>query len=293
METVYRVMFEVESKRDRALVRDLVRAFPPLELEEDFETVLTVYGELARALRDRARQVGLECGMAISTRHSREEVLAADLGLLYAASSRGFTARVPKDGYSFASACSDCGLGAVQTKPLIMHGAVRGRAAFYYASADGTHIIIRTPIAREIIERTSQPGCFRHPVDRQGHVIADWMQAIPGATLPPISRETKGVTWHEGCPICGRRAWRVSHEEPVRLMYPRRAALAAQRHAVVSMYEPCGVFPNHRPGASGFDDELGLPRLLFNKAAVQVLERYIQPERFFPTHSSIEPVYSE
>ncbi len=81
-------------------------------------------------------------------------------------------------------------------------------------------------------------------------------------------------------------------------MYSRAAIEAAQQHAVVSMYEPKGDFPECDP-AKRICTDPAMPLLLFTRRALDVILKYLvfadESARGVAPHRTqyIEPVLSE
>jgi hypothetical protein len=165
---------------------------------------------------------------------------------------------------------------------------------------------MRSEIGREIVAAAGQPWCMRHPVTRDGAVVEEWLEPLPCATMPPLSRESEGVRFGsstsgslpgeppeviEPCSACGRTTWDYDWERHRRLAYPRAAIKAAQKHAVVVMHEPYGAFPEFDPVKRTCKTPIGLPWLLFSRKAIEVLVKYLESDD--PSSSaSIQPVFS-
>ncbi|MBX3359545.1 MAG: hypothetical protein KF745_14085 [Phycisphaeraceae bacterium] len=298
-------------RRSRHIARGILSEFPKLEIElniEDSVIATAEDGAYIRRAYEEAHKRGMTCSLRVRTEYGREDALLGGLGLLHANSDCTATTIAPKDGFDFSGACPRCGMGAIQTKPCVLSpGARKYRQGNFLAVEESSRIIIRAEIGREIVKATKQPWCMRHPVTRSGEPIEDWMEPVPCATMPPLSRKSKGVMWGKSfgrtdigqpaeaispCPVCLREVQGDSQEEPVRLTYPQAAIDAAQKHAVVAMYEPKELFPRFDPIKRTYEHLYGLPQVLFNRAAIEVLMKHMQTEHIRDA-SWIQPVYSE
>jgi len=319
MDHRYLVSFEPTKKHPKRAIRELVARYPSLEMDSIGEgTALSKNERESRRLFEEAKKLGFPCDFCVSTRYDRNDALSAELGILHfgptSLDDKG--AVLPKDAFDFSTGCPCCGMGVCQLKPHIMsQRAIQRCKANFYDGHEGTsQILLRTEIGREIIEATGQTWCMRHPVTRGGEIVDAWMEPVPCATMPPLSRKSQGVHFGKTeafagtgeppeivppCPVCGRNIWDYNREQHTRLVYPGAAIKAAKKHAVVAMHEPFSGFPGFDPVNRTFQHVYGLPWLLFNRAAIEVLLEHI---KFFKEHmpdeeirdsAYIEPVFSE
>ncbi|MBK7406257.1 MAG: hypothetical protein IPJ41_17035 [Phycisphaerales bacterium] len=307
MRCLYSVYFECSRTHTKLALKALVARFDGLSLDPVTQAVYAHAEQPARTLFEAARALGYKCSFNVSPEYEIEDSLAGELGLL-SADSRDRGGRLPPDAFDFSTACVGCGLGAAQVKPIVLSAkSIQYRGSFNHG-IDGAHrFIMRADIGHAIVEATGQPWCMRHPVTRSGEVVEDWLEPVPCATMPPLSRKSLGVQFGtstsgtslgedpeviEPCPVCGRSMWEYDMQYAPRLMYPRAAIEAAQQHAVVAMYEPFGMFPGFDLRRRTFSDLGGLPWLLFNHKAVEVLVRFMG-EYGKGRGAFIEPVFSE
>lgn len=277
-------------------IRALVSEFPRLALDTVGISVVSDDGGLIRRLRDRAKAQGFDCSMVVTTDYTREDALLGELGWLTGAGSDQFRASLPKDAFNFTSACTQCGLGGVQVKPyLLAERAITCKGPFYIVPQEAFRIMMRAEIGLEMVEATGSPNSLRHPVTRSGKVVREWVEPVPTATMPPLSPKSEGIIYKdaETCSACGRAAWDHAEDVSSRLVYSRAAIANAQKHAVVAMHEPFARLPEFDRGRRVFKKPYGLPLLLFSRAAVKVLAKYIEPDKGFPAASTIEPVFAE
>ena len=256
---------------------------------------------------------GFKCSFGVIIHYEIADALIGSLGMLEATSGNQW-GTLPKDAFDFTAACTHCGVGATQVKPHTLNArCIRYKGDFLSGQRGTSHVLIRTEIANEIIQATGQPECMRHPLNTEGKAVKEWMEPVPTAVLPPLSRRSLGVCFGSTtanvlagdppemippCPMCGRIVWDRNYEQPLRLCYSKAAIKAAQKHAVVSMYEPRYCFPDFDPVKQVYTNKYlaGIPDLLFNRTALDVLANYIRPDytesniRFL---SCIVPVFSE
>lgn len=310
MEHKYAVYFDANRSHPKRAINALVTQFPRAKLDLSEESVFSDDERTMRALFAQAKQSGFTCSFSLATLYSRDDALSGDLGTLETGpeGTEAFKAMFPKDAFDFSTACPRCGMGAAQVKPLLLsERSMRCKANFYTSEQGAGRILMRSEIGREIIEATHQPWCMRHPVTRAGKVVEEWMEAVPCATMPPLSLKSEGVSFgstNSGsrtgeppevippCPVCGRTIWDYDRQHVPRLVYPRAAIESAQKHAVLIMYEPWCAFPGFDPLKRTFKDLYGLPWLLFNRAAIKVLLKHMQTEH---TRDSawVQPIFSE
>lgn len=306
----------VHSKR---AIRELATKFPELTFDFAAQYSSSKDEHASRAAFQEAKARGLKCSFEVQTRYEYEDALSGDLGILGLgpAGTAHFRAVLPMDAFDFSTGCPRCGLGAAQTKPrIISERSIRCKANFYYCDLGSggqgaSQILMRAEIGHEIIEATGQPWCMRHPITRSGSIVEKWMEPVACAAMPPLSPKSEGVLFGSTtalestgeppvvvnpCPVCGRTIWDYDREQHTRLIYPRAAAEAAQKHAVLAMYEPWVCFPSFDPVKRTFKHLYGLPWLLFSRKAIEVLLKYVRY-----SHSAedirdsafIQPVFSE
>ena len=307
MQHRYSVFFKPTRSHPRPAIKALVARYPGLKLDRITDAVYTDSEQPIRRLYEEAKQAGFACQFTISTSYGREDALSGELGILWA--GERFSVRFPADAFEFGTGCPRCGVGAFIVKPHVLSAEAARHKGNFLRGVEGTwRVLIRTPIAEEVIEATKQPWCMRHPTTHAGAIVKEWMEPVPCATMPPLSRKSTAL-WglsmasvsvgeplevNEPCSVCGRTTWEPDRERHPRLVYPREAIRAAQRHAVLSMYEPLSCFPSLDPVRRRFNKKglYGMPLLLFNKKAIEVLVRYTQTEHI-ETSSSIQPVFAE
>ncbi len=308
MHHYYRVYFDVDNASARKRVVDLLAE---CELQLDTPGTVLVHGDsAARHLLAAANSRGIKASLDISTQYDRADALTGELGALRlgAASTTHFRAVLPNDAFDLADACPHCGLGCMPVKPHVLRKeSMRSRSNFEYGNEGTALVLMRSEIGREIVEATGQPECMRHPVLRSGEVVKDWMEAVPTATLPPLSRKSAGIlrgSTHAlsdvgeparsvpPCPECKRTIWSESHEEPTRLVYSRAAIKSVRQHAVVLMHEPPDMFPKFDRRKRVFTSLYCYPWPLFSRAAIKVLLKYMQTEHIRDS-AWIRPVFSE
>lgn len=264
----------------------------------------------AKRLLTSARSLGIPASLEIITRYDRADALSGEFGLLERGpgSTAHFRGILPKDAFDSSRSCCQCGLGSVPVKAHILRKqSLESRGNFEYGHVGSGFVLMRTEIGQEIIKATGQPECMRHPILRSGEVVKSWMEAVPTAVLPPLSRKSAGILWGAthavsdiggpptqvpSCPKCKRITWSESHEEPTRLVYAKAAIGALRQHAVVLMYEPKDMFPKFNPRDGTFTNLYGFPLPLFNRAAIQVLLKYTQTEHIRDS-AWIRPVFLE
>jgi len=312
MEHFYTAYFEATKTHAKRKIKDLVSQFERIDVQVDDDEsmiVQTTSERIARRLFKQGKGAGFKCSLEVATTYDYDDALTGDLGILELgpSSTDQFKATLPRDAFDYSTGCPRCGLGAAQVKPHILtERSVRCSANFYYS--DHGHPVMRSEIGREIVKATKQPWCMRHPVTRNGKIVEEWMEPVPCATMPPLSRKSKGVAFGETssssgvgeppqaiepCPVCRREIWDYDHQSPGRLVYPQAAIEWAQRHAVLVMYEPFCSFPEFDPIKRTFKGELyGLPWLLFNHDAIKVIMKYAQREHIRDS-AYIQPVFSE
>lgn len=304
----YFIYFDVTKSHHLRAIKALLDSYPTIAFNAAAETAVSDDGGAIKALYEKAKHQGFCCSRSITTYYDREDALSGSLGILEAGSDTdGQEGRYPKDAFDFSTGCPRCGLGAAVVKPQVLK-----KKAIQYKKGNALsghmgRFMIRAHIGHEIIQATGQPWCMRHPVTNDGAVVQEWLEPVPCATMPPLSRESRGVWWDQSsssclpgeppasiplCTACGRTIWAFSHEEPVRLVYPSSVIEAAQQHAVLAMYEPWDAFTIFDPVRRTFDDIAMLPMLLFNKKAVAVLAKYLDLENVrAPWY--IQPVFAE
>lgn len=315
MQHAYRVSFSYSTRSDRKKAKDLSRSFSGIEI--DFDSDLALYtvsddADASRALLQEAQSQGLTCGLNVTTDYGPEDALAGELGIfgLGPTSREDLLGKLPKDAFDFSTGCPRCGLGAAVAKPHLMSkAAVRSKLSFIDCTTGG-RVLMRSEIANAIIEATGQPWCMRHPMIRDGSVVEEWMEPVPCATMPPLSPKSEGVRIGNStsgsflgeppeiippCPVCGRNMWDYARDTPTRLVYTREAIEAAQKHAVVAMYEPRAGFPELDPVGRTFDFLGTMPLLLFNRDAIGALLKHMKyPEGNDVRDTAlIEPVFAE
>jgi len=313
VEHFWRIFIDAEAPPSRRTAKQLLARFPSVvvDFKDDlgFSTI-SPDESATHALYAEAKRLGLICSMNVTTNYDKADALAGDLGILCTgpSNSNSFKAVLPKDAFDFATGCPRCGMGAAQLRPQILtERSIRCGADFYTSEQGAGRVLMRAKIGREIVEATGQPWCMRHPVTRSGRVVKEWMEAVPCATMPPLSPKSTGVVWGSTnsssragepadvvppCPVCGRTIWDYDRYHAPRLVYTRAAAEAAQQHAVVMMYEPWCIFPGFDPVKRQFEDLYGLPWLLFNRAAIKVLLKHMQTEHIRDS-AWIQPVFAE
>lgn len=270
----------------------------------------SVHEGIVRKIYAKAKERGFKCSFEVTTRYDRADALRGGLGILSLGpgSTANFRAVLPKDAFDYSTGCKRCGVGATQVKPhVVSQRSLRSRANFEYGHEGSLRVFMRSEIGHAVIEATGQPRCMRHPVMRGGEIITEWMEAVPGMTMPPLSPTSEGVLLGSTralsrageapmlvphCPACGRTVWAESFEYPTRLVYPRAAIEAAQSHGVVSMYEPKDLFPTMNPAKGTFKDLYGLPWLLFSRTAIKAMLRFMQTEHIRDS-ACFEPVFGE
>lgn len=273
-------------------------------------TIVVDSDRAARRLLAAAERRGVKALLEIITRYERKDALAGELGFveLGPANTTHFKATLPKDAFDLTAACPRCGMGGRLAKPHILRkDSLRSKANFAYGHEGTFLVLMRSEIGKEIVEATGQPECMRHPVLRSGEVVKGWMEAVPTAILPPLSRKSTGVmrngtlalrnigdgpTLVPPCPSCKRTVWAESHEEPCRLVYSREAIESVRGHAVVLMHEVSNMFPKFDPRKREFSSLYGYPWPLFSRAAIEVLLKYMQTEHIRDS-AWIRPVFSE
>jgi hypothetical protein len=306
MRSRYQVHFAESDDRSKRAIEQLVAGYASVQVISPPGTFTSSYDEAAsRELFDEACRLGFTCSFKVPRGYLIEDALCGELGILHGGGLND-GAKFAKDTFDFSTGCPHCGLGAAQVKPTILP--VRSKR-YKGNFADGAEwsaiVLLRSEIGQEIIDATGQPWCMRHPVLRSGEVVEDWMEPIPCATMPPLSRKSKGVMFgcttqggepaevKEPCPVCGRTIWDYDRSDYMRLMYPKAAIEAAQQHAVVAMYEPWHAFPEFDPIKRTCKDPIGLPWLLFSRKAIEVLVKYVKMEEDVRKNSFIEPVFAE
>jgi hypothetical protein len=262
----------------------------------------------SRALFAEASRLGFKCSFYVAPAYDVTDALSGELGFLHGGGLND-GARFAADTFDFSTGCPRCGLGAAQVKRTLLSTRYkRFKGDFADGARWSARVLLRSNIGQEIIEATDQPWCMRHPVLRSGEIVEDWMEPIPCATMPPLSRKSGGVFFGrtaqaslagqlpqvvEPCPACGRTIWDYDRSQHPRLMYPRAAVEAAQQHAVVVMCEPWGIFPEFDPATRTCKEPVGLPWLLFSRKAIEVLVKYVKMGEDARKNSFIEPVFAE
>lgn len=297
----------------KRVIKELASEFPSVEFDAKAGIFYPSEDEKAvRALYAEAKRRGFKCSFNVIIKYDHNDALAGELGML-AAGSGSLDARFPKDALDFSTSCPHCGVGAAQVRPHVLNArCIRYKGNFLHGEPATGRVLMRTEIAQEVVEATKQPWCMRHPVSTDGKVVKEWMEPVPSAVMPPLSGNSKGVLFGSTraalgvetgdppkiippCPVCGRVIWARDYERPMRLAYSHAAIEAAQKHAVVSMYEPQDDFPPYDPVKRAYE-YFTLPDLLFNRAALEVLSKYIKPD-YTPENirflSYIVPVFSE
>jgi hypothetical protein len=305
----YRIFVDFTRKATLSTLRKLAAEYPNVKVDR-IGMVVSDNERHMRKLFKQMRNEGFPCNLHVTTYYDDDDARSAEMGRLGLgpASSTQFSATVPSDAFDFSAACPRCGVGAQQVKPsLLATKSIGCRANFYYGHVGTLRPFLRAEIGKEIIKETGQPWCMRHPVTRAGKVVKQWMEPVPCATMPSISRKSKGVFFGKSemctdageppevidpCSVCGRTALGRNHEFRLQIKYPREVLDWAQRHAVVAMYEPHEGFPTFDPVKRTFKSLYGLPILLFSPAAIRVLIKYCQTEHSRDS-AFIEPVYCE
>ncbi len=313
MRTHCDVYFEPTRSHPKRAIEHLVSDFDGLKLCSYTDTVMTSDDKLAKALYKRAKCEGFKCSLEIHTIYDASDAVSGEFGILGLgpAGTTAFRGVFPPDAFDFSTACPACGLGAAPVKPhLLSERSLRCSANFYYGQEGTSWPLMRAEIGRSIIEATGQPWCMRHPVTRSGRIIKEWMEPVPCATMPPLSSKSRGVMYGKSlscssvgegpediapCRVCHRAAWCRSFDRPLRLVYPREAVEAARDHAVVMMYEPFESMPEFDPVKRQYTSYYGMPWLLFNKKAIEVLLDYIvfMDDDHVRDTAAIQPVFSE
>lgn len=293
MKHTFRLFFEPDRKHPKRAIKELVARFAGLELDATGDMVVSEDGAKLRKLRDAARKGGFAVSMVVGTELKREDALLGAMGLLSPAGSDAFLAKLPPDAFDFSKACQLCGLGAVQVKPYILGAkGVKCQGAFY-APDDSFRVIMRAEIGNEMAKAIGRPGCFRNVVTREGNPVKEWVETVPMSEMPAMSVKSEGVVFGKACAACGRAPWGPADDTPSRIVYRKAAVAAAQKHGVVEMHEPYRAAPEFDAARGKFKGVGGRPLLVFSRAAVEVLMKYIEPEKGFPANTSITPVFSE
>lgn len=315
MNDSYVVAIELARKSERRAVQLALESIRPVEVDDfgDSFAVVLSCSETAKALVAKAKDAGLAASLSIGTRYERDEAFAGVLGMLAIGpgSNTAFRATFPPDAFDLSTGCPRCGLGAAQTKPQVLAATYKkSQSNFEYGHQGTLSVFMRSEIGLEIVEATGQPWCMRHPVTKSGETVKEWMEAVPCATMPPLSPQSEGVMFGatlgmsrvgEGpkaippCDACGRVVWSQDHQRPLRLKYSKAAAAAAQKHAVVAMYEPRDLYPQFDVRKRTYMAAralYGLPGLLFNHVAIRVIMKYAQTEHVRDS-ASIVPIFSE
>jgi hypothetical protein len=292
----YRVFLE-ETRTCRATdiprrkdIEALVSQRPSLQLPEHSGVVISRSEPDIHWFLSAARELGCRCLLNVTTFYEIADVLNAPFGIFQGGVNTqpaGFRAVLPTDAFDFTGACGTCGLGARQVKPHVLsQSSLRCKPGCYSADLSPS-VLIPTPTARQIIEATGQPECMRHPTTRAGELVREYMEPVPSATMPPLSRELcKGISFGSTdavgdageppkvappCPECGRETWDFDRSQHSRLVYAREAADHLRSRAVVEMNEPWAVFPDFDVKQRTFKWPASLPRILFNADALKLL----------------------
>jgi len=308
----YAVYFEPTRSHSKQDIQKLVACFDELSLLSDCNVVISENARAVRRLSDEAKNNGFRCSFQIRNEYEYSDALSGVLAILWLGLSGGissFKASLPGDAFEFPPGCPRCGLGARWVKPHVLtERAVRCGGNFHYGIDSHTRIpLMRSEIGEKVIKATGARECMRHPVTRSGRIVKEWMEPVPGMTMPALSTKSEGIMWDysfgttatgdpperiEPCPECGRHAWGDSYEKPRRLVYSREAVKRAEKHGVVWMREPMGLFPTFDPKKRVFKDFYGWPLLLFSRKAIEAVLPYCQMERIRAT-AHFEPVFSE
>lgn len=308
MRHAYVVSFEPIRGRGIPEIRQLVARTPGLVLDQSGEVVSTEDENLARRLFQEGTSQGFCVSFWVSTFYSRSDALSAELGRIGIGPGRNHPkVSLLPNAFEGDDICQTCGSGATLCNPHVLsQQAVRFTGKFL-RGAEGTGIVLmRSEIAKAIMDATDDHECMRHPVTRSGDPAAEWMEPVSRMTMPELSRKSEGVLWGasyalsdpgappenvEPCEGCGRPVWDKDLHRHTRLVYPPAAVKQAQQFGVVSMYEAESVHPEFDANRRRFTSLWGFPRLLYTAEAIEVLSDYIehedQPDRMF-----IEPVFS-
>jgi hypothetical protein len=307
VECQYNVYFRPSRVHPKKVIKELVARYPELKFDRVTDSVFTPHEKQARGLFEDAKRLGVLVSLDVRTSYDLADAVSGELGL-FSAASADVGAKFPKDAFDFSTGCPRCGLGAAQVKPVVLpQRAKRCKAEFGNGAEWSGRLLVRPELGQAIIDATGQPWCMRHPVWRSGEVVEEWMEPVPCATMPPLSSKSRGVSFGrrtsgcdigepaeivEPCCACGRSTWDFDLEQHARLVYSRAATDAAQRHAVVAMYEPHDAFPEFDPIERSCKVPIGLPWLLFSRTAVEVIVDYLRRKNLEEI-ASIQPVFSE
>lgn len=308
MKDIFLIGYEAPRALVTRILRPIVGRDPDVLVNLSAESIVTHSESCAHDIMHAFAANKVLCGLTVTTRYDKTDALAGVFGIVALGphNTFKFKPRLREGSFDFSSGCPRCGLGAAQIRPYVLNDGAKACRRAAYATYESERLFFREDVAREIVAATGQPWCMRYPVDARGKVSRAWMEAVPCATMPPLSRASTGVLFGSTasgvsmgeapeviapCAACGREIWDYDFLRRPRLVYSKAAAEAGARHAIVSMHEPWVAFPEFDPVTRRFGSLIGMPWLLFNRSAIEVLLRYSHGER--DAIASIEPVYSE
>lgn len=261
----YRITFAPYTPSVDRAARKLVEQYPALSYDPRGMAVASSREDECRSLFHTAQREGIRWALSVITWYDRDDVLSAPFGIFRGGGVQPdqFRAVLPKDSFDFSGACSTCGLGARQVEPhLLSQQSLRCKPR-PYGTENSRSVMLPTPVSREIIEATGQPGCMRHPRTREGGDVENYMEPVPMATMPPLSRElSQGISFGSTdsfggigdppkvvppCPECGREIWDFDRSQHSRLVYSQKEAEGLRSLAVVVMDEPWSGWPEFDP----------------------------------------------
>lgn len=124
--------------------------------------------------------------------------------------------------YDLASACRECGSGAVQTSPF--YAPVKSMPKSGLVCRSSTEYFVAEPVV-DAMRRAEVTGLELRQVLSSGeHKPLPWWQIIPKVTMPKVSPATKGLIQDESlppCPLCRRDCHCHVFLEPEELAYSK------------------------------------------------------------------------
>jgi len=186
--------------------------------------------------------------------------------------------------YDLSNACPRCGSGAVQTSPLLLP--LSGYPKKGDLCATVFHeILVSVKLAQALREDKVTGLELRQIRFYRNNEPLPWWQMISTFEMPKMSKETRGITWHDGqqgdCTVCGRDGYSHSLDEPWQIAYSKAQVDPAVLPDAVRTWE---VFGNaeinyEEPRRSRFGEQ----RILVKPKVFDVFRRLtVRHARFVP-----------
>ena len=288
----FSVFTDLPNSRLRSRISALASERPSLRFDDKAEAVFSESEEDSMWFAAAAEDLGCSCTVELDTVYEESDLRDAAFGVFQGVEHREdrFRAVLPKDAFSFEKACPQCGLGAAQQRPHVLSPQSLKCKPRCYGTENSPSVILPAAIARDLIEATGQPECMRFAQVKSGDTTREWMEPVPLATMPPLSKEKSiGILFGDNCsedeeemsscPKCGRECWAFDGSAPPRLVYHLEEVAELQSMAVTVMHEPWSEFPIFDHKSWKYKDlTYCLPYLLFNNDALKVLIEHARSE---------------